>query len=259
MNLQNSHIVVTGASLGIGRTIAQAVGLRGAKVALVARGVEGLRETQRRILDQGGQAEIFPTDLCDEAAIHKLAADVQTKWGVVDGLLNVAGMWHDGNHDQLDSLFHQLSVKEIDDSLRVNFLAPLLLTRLLLPGMVEQQRGKIIFVSGQFITRGYGHIPYYLGKLGVENLTAGLAGELLQYNIHVNAISPGIVNTEFLEKLFPKDVELAISPEEVAKVALFLLENDIAVHMTGQVILAQDEFLAYNLGKALPESKLIFR
>lgn len=235
MKLKDTTVVVTGASIGIGRAIAQAIGAKGARVALVGRNVEGLGITQTAIQNLGGEARIFVTDLRSAEAIQKLASDVQSLWGDVDILANIAGAWHNEERTYFGPL-HDRPVEEIDEGIAINIRAPMLLSRCLIPGMITKKQGKIINLSGIFPEFGYKHLHYYVSKTAVETFTIGLATELRQHNIQVNCISPGEVNTKAIQKFFPEYNDKAISPDIVAKLALFLLENDVADYITGEII-----------------------
>jgi NAD(P)-dependent dehydrogenase (short-subunit alcohol dehydrogenase family) len=235
MKLQGATAVVSGASQGIGQAIAQAIGVQGARVALVGRNLHGLQQTQANIKNAGGEAKIFVTDLRDAQAINQLATDVQSQWGTVDILANIAGAWHD-EHKAYFGPFQDRSVDEIDIGLDVNLRAPMLLSRLFIPGMISQRQGKIINLSGVFPEFGNQHLTYYVSKTPVETFTVGLATELRKHNIQVNCISPGEVNTPSIRKFFPEHANTAIDPNIVAKLALFLLENEAADYITGEII-----------------------
>lgn len=235
MKLNGRTAVVTGASLGIGQAIAQAIAKQGARVALVGRNLDGLQETQTQIEKAGGEAKIFLTNLEDAQEINQLGMAVNAEWGSVDILANIAGAWHDKDNPFFGA-FHERSVAEIDTGINVNLRAPMLLSRQFIPDMIRQRRGKILNLSGVFPEFGNLHLHYYVSKSAVETLTVGLATELRNYNIQVNCISPGEVNTPAIRKFFPEYSDDAIRPEIIAKLALFLLEDDVADYITGETI-----------------------
>jgi len=246
MQLQNTVAVVTGASLGIGQSLAQTLGRRGARVALVGRNIDRLQQTRAAIQSAGGTAEIFVTDLRDSRAIGQLAEAVQTLWGPVEVLANIAGAWHDDETLYLGPLA-QRSVEEIDEMLDVNLRAPMLLCRQFIPGMMAKGRGKIINLSGCFPEGGSMLVPYYASKIAVEALTRGLANELRKYNIQTNCLSPGEVNTPAIRKFFPEYRDKSLAPEVVARLALFLLEDAAADHITGETIVVGDDGTFWNM------------
>jgi len=242
MKLQGKTAIVTGASRGIGREIAKAIAANGGRVGLVGRSVEGLKETQKSILGSGGEAKIFPTDLRDERAINKLASDVKEVWGDIDILVNVAGVWHNGNIMYYGPHLEDTPAEQVNEVLDVGIRAPMLLTRLLIPGMIRKKRGKILQISGGFAGAkdaiGWPH--YYVSKKAIEHFTEGLAEELREHEIQVNCISPWFVATEPVYKFFPEEAEKALDPVEVAKFAIFLLSED-ADHITGAVIILRNK------------------
>lgn len=241
MNLEGTTAIVTGASTGNGRAIAQAIAANGGRVALVARNIEGLKKTEEMIRSSGGDSRIFVTDLRDEKAINKLASDVKEVWGDVDVVANVAGVWHDANKAYYGPHLEDTPAEEINEVLDVNIRAPMLLTRLFIPGMIQKKRGKILNISGTFAYGGAGWLHYYVSKLAVEHFTVGLADELREHEIQVNCISPSDVATEALCKFFPEDAKTALDPADVAKLAIFLLTAEVADHITGQIIVIKSK------------------
>ncbi len=235
MKMEGKTAVVTGASTGIGRAIAIAIGAKKARVALVGRNMDDLLETQAVIRNSGGKAEIFITDLKKSREIEILAKEVRSRWGSVDILANIAGAWHDKNNTYFGYL-HDRSVDEIDEGIDVNLRAPMLLSRLFVPEMIAKKQGKIINLSGVFPEFGYKHIHYYVSKTAVETFSIGLATELRKHNVQVNCISPGETNTKAIRKFFPEYKDKAIRPDIVAKLTLFFLENEAADYITGEVI-----------------------
>ena len=240
MKLKEKIAVVTGASTGIGRAIAEAIAANGGRVALVARSTSRLQETKNLIQSSGGEARVFPTDLRDEKAINNLASDVLEVWGDIDVLVHAAGVWHDGNSVYEGIPLANMPVERINEGLDVQIRAPMLLTRLFLPGMMQKKQGKILAITGTFERGGIGWLDYYVAKLALEHFIIGLARELREYEIQVNAISPSFTATEAACRFFPEDVKTAISPAEVAKLAIFLLSED-ADHISGQSIVIKNK------------------
>jgi NAD(P)-dependent dehydrogenase (short-subunit alcohol dehydrogenase family) len=240
MKLKGEIAVVTGASTGIGRAIAEAIAANGGQVALVARSVNRLQETKSLIQGAGGEARIFPTDLRDEKAINNLASDVLETWGDIDILVHTAGVWHNDNSVYEGVPLVDMPAERINEGLDVQIRAPMLLTRLFLPGMIRKKRGKILSITGTFERGGVSWLDYYVSKLALEHFTIGLARELREHEIQVNAISPSFTATEAACKFFPEDVKTAISPAEVAKLAIFLLSKD-ADNISGQSIVIKNK------------------
>lgn len=241
MKLANRVAVVTGASTGIGRAISVAIAQRGATVCLVGRSAEGLNDTYARIVNQGGKAHIFNCDLVADSEIQNLATEVLQRFTRVDVLANVAGVWHDN-----DSLYYgrdldEIPPEQLENVLRVNLHAPILLSRLFIPDMKRNRSGKILNISGTFAEGGAKWLHYYVSKKAVEHFTLGLADELREYNVQVNCISPSDVATEALKKYFPEDAATGLKPKVVADLAVWLLSSKVAKHITGQVIVMKQE------------------
>ncbi|MFN8488412.1 MAG: SDR family oxidoreductase [Caldilineaceae bacterium] len=239
MNLENATAIVTGASTGIGRAIAKAIAAKGGRVGLVGRNLHGLEQTQAEISALGGESHIFVADLQDEEAITKLAAEVKQLWQRVDILANIAGVWHDEKRTYYGHPLEEISVAEIDETLDINLRAPLLLARLFLPEMKQQKRGKILNVSADM--RGHasdatGWVHQHVAKLAVEMFTTCLADEVRNHQIQVNCLAPHFVASEAVQKFFPEFVETAIPTDVVAQAAMFLLANEAADNITGQIL-----------------------
>lgn len=240
MKLEGKIAVVTGASTGIGREIAKAIAANGGRVALVARSTNRLQETQHLIQDSGGEARVFTTDLRNEKAINNLASDVLGDWGDIDILVHVAGCWHNGNRGYAGVPLVDMPAERINEGLDVQIRAPMLLTRLFLPGMIRKKQGKILSITGTFPRKGVGWLDYYVSKLALEHFTIGLAQELREHEIQVNALSPDLTATEAAYRFYPEAVKTAVSPTEVAKLAIFLLSED-SDDITGQSIVIKSK------------------
>lgn len=239
MKMESMVAVVTGASVGIGRAIAAAIASEGGKVALVARSSDGLETTRKSIENAGGTAKVFVTDLRNEEDIIRLAEDVKKEFGDVDIVVNVAGVWHGEDSAYSGPRLHETPAEQINEVLDVGIRAPMLLTRLFLPEMINKKRGKILNISGTFFSGATGWLHYYVSKKAIERFTAGLAEELQDFEIQVNCISPSDTATEPYIKFFPEYAENALKPSDVADIALFLLSAE-ADHITGQIIVVRN-------------------
>jgi NAD(P)-dependent dehydrogenase (short-subunit alcohol dehydrogenase family) len=229
---------VTGASGGIGRAIAVALAAAGARVGLVARSRQGLEETQRLIGHPGTQ--VFCTDLRDEKAIERLTDSVSASFGAIDILVNTAGVWHDERVRYHGPRLWETPVERIHEVFEVGVRAPFLLTRLLLPRMVQKRAGKILQISAAFAggpRGGAGWLHYYVANRAIVAFTEALAVELREYAIQVNCIAPWFVATEAVQRFYASELQTykALEPSEVADVAVFLL-SPAADHISGQVI-----------------------
>ncbi len=237
MDFSGKAAVVTGASGGLGRAIAVALGTAGARVGLVARSRQGLEETQRLIGQPGTQC--FCTDLRDAKAIDTLHDSVEAAFGAIDVLVNCAGVWHDERSKYHGPHLVETPVERIHEVLEVGVRAPLLLTRVFLPGMVQKKTGKILQISAEFggPHDGVGWVHYYVANKALDAFTAALALELREHNIQVNCIAPMFVATDAVKRFYPREVqsEQPLKPLDVAELAMFLLSSR-ADHISGQVI-----------------------
>lgn len=233
------YAVVTGASTGIGREICIALAKEGMNVALVGRNINGLRETQRLMQNNQGSSEVFVADLQTDAA--KVAEAILDCYGTVDVIVNVAGVWHDENRAFYGPRLWELPEDEISKVMQVGIIAPMLLTSKLLPKMIEKKSGKILQISGTFENGAKGWLHYYVSKKAIEEFTIGLAQELREHRIQVNAISPSDTYTEAYAKFYPDEsLESCMDPKDIAMLAVQLL-NDKFDFITGQIIVARNK------------------
>ncbi|MCL6552338.1 MAG: SDR family oxidoreductase [Firmicutes bacterium] len=181
-------VIVTGASSGIGEATARAFGRAGDRVVLVARRIERLQQLAASLPD----ALVVPADLARPDDVERVARGTLERYGRIDVLVNNAGL---GRYDWLE----RLSVAEIEAQLQVNLLAPILLTRAVLPTMLAQRRGVIVNVSsvaGRIATPTMS--IYNAAKFGLDGFSEALRREVGSHGVHVCVIAPGPVEgTEF--------------------------------------------------------------
>ncbi|KXK09225.1 MAG: Fatty acyl-CoA reductase [Microgenomates bacterium OLB22] len=170
--------VITGASTGIGRAIAYRLAEDGFHTILVARSEGGLSKTKALIQSAGGSSEVISADLSTIETIDDLVRKIQISHQQVDVLVNVAGIWHGKDIVFADTQFQDFDKKTIIDTIHVGTLAPLLLVHGLVPSMPS--RSKIVNISGTFSSGAKGWLPYYVSKRAIEDLTVGLAEELME-------------------------------------------------------------------------------
>jgi NAD(P)-dependent dehydrogenase (short-subunit alcohol dehydrogenase family) len=194
MKLKNQVAIVTGASQGIGRAIAQRCAEAGAKVALVARTASKLEEVATEIRDGGGAALAIPADVTDQAAVKAMARQAEAELGPVDLLVNNAGAFYAiGPAWEVDAETWWSDVT-------INLLGVFLCCREVLPGMVERGKGRVINLigGGTEAPLPYGS-AYAASKAAVMRLTENLAVELKEHGVFVFALRPGFVRTEMSE------------------------------------------------------------
>jgi len=181
MQLNGRRVLLTGASRGIGAELARAFAARGASLALVARASDALEHVAK---ETGGTA--YPCDLSSLDALPALVEQV----GPVDVLVNNAGVANVGWY--LDR-----TQDEIDQMMTVNLLAPMRLSRLVLPGMVERGRGQVVNISSMAaVIAPPGLATYSASKAGLSHFTAGLRADLRDHPITFTTVTLGSVSTE---------------------------------------------------------------
>lgn len=193
MQLADAHVVVTGATRGIGRELVDVLAGRGARLALVARNGTAL---DALVHDLGSdQAAAFPCDLGDPTVIDGLIARIDADRGPVDVLVNNAGLDHTGS-------FTAMTAAQLRAVVDVNLIATAELCRQVLPGMTGRGRGHIVNVSsiaGSLPSAGV--IAYCATKAGVNQFTAGLRAELKHTGVGTTLVEIGPVATEMMDHL----------------------------------------------------------
>lgn len=247
--LTGRRAVVTGAGRGIGQSIALALAQAGADVAVTARNEVELEQVAGQIQALGRRSLAVPGDVTDPAGVERLAKFVRQLFGGVDILVNNAG--GGGSHKFLnhpDELWHRM--------LALNLTSVYYVSKAFVPLMAEQRYGRVINIVSTAAKVGGRYIAAYTAaKHGVLGLTRSLALELASYQITVNAICPGYVDTpmtqatldnivarthlseaqarETLEQMSPQ--QRLINPAEIAALTVFLAQ-DSSYGITGQAI-----------------------
>lgn len=185
MQLSGAHVLVTGASRGIGACLAEGAAARGAHVTLVARSAGPLEQRARAL---GGSA--LAVDLGDRAARADVVARAEQQAGrPLDVLVNCAGV------DELGGLL-EVSAEQVARLFEVNLLAPVELVRQALPGMVARGRGHLVDVSSGFsAVSAPGLVPYAASKAGLSHFHAGVRTELRGTAVGTTLVEPGPVST----------------------------------------------------------------
>ncbi len=205
--LKNKVAIVTGASRGIGAAIAVRFAAEGAKLVITARTLDerdaiagSLRTTEKRIRDQGGDCHVIAADLADEAGRKAIIDGALAHYGRIDILVNNAA-WARFGHT------HQHALRHIRLAFEVNTIAPLEMSRAVVPGMIAQGGGWILNISSgtsahpgpapfapddRYVQFHQGHSPtlYGASKIATERLVTGMAVELAGHNIAVNTLAP---------------------------------------------------------------------
>jgi 3-oxoacyl-[acyl-carrier protein] reductase len=238
-SLNGRVAVVTGGSRGIGRSIAEALAANGAAVGIMFREREAIaREFEAAVRAGGGRAWAGQCQVGDEPSVAAFFEAATRELGPVDILVNNAGIARDAH-----VMFHDRA--RWDEVLSINLDAAYYCARAVVRGMLLRRWGRIINVSSPSARLPLtGQISYAASKAGLEGLTRALSRDLAAKGVLVNAVSPGLIQTEMLEMMpeaafaeHLKGVPIARAglPREVAAVVAFLA-SDAASYITGQVI-----------------------
>ncbi len=235
-------VLVTGAGRGIGRAIALAFAAEGGRVAANDISPDGVERTAQTIREAGGEAMAYVADVANKMAVQTMIETVRDRFGRIDILVNNAGVEPHASLLSLDEY-------DWDRTLAVNLKGPFLLMQSVGRVMVDQGEGGVIVNIGSIAGRAHGlkdRAAYVASKMGLLGLTREAARELAAYNIRVNAVCPGVVETEMTARLRQDPAMMARwleeipqgrlgQPEEVAAVVLFLC-SDAARYVTGQAL-----------------------
>jgi 3-oxoacyl-[acyl-carrier protein] reductase len=232
--------LVTGASKGIGQAAALALARAGIDVAVNARGMEGTEAAAQAVRGLGQQALALPGDMAIDDDVKRLATSLASAWGGVDILVNNAGITHSGSLlETTDEAWQRL--------MDVNLKSMFLVTRELVPSMMERRFGRIINVASMTARLGRGFVgsaSYGASKGAVVSFTRGLAKEFGPHGITVNAVAPGVILTDMNRDYLVQHGDEVVKgiplgrfgePDDVAGVIAFLA-SDAASYLTGTII-----------------------
>ena len=238
MTFKDKVVVVTGAASGIGRATAQKFADEGARVVVADIDAKGGETAAAELRDQGRDAAFVQIDMTDNASIDAFGAAVQAKYGAVDVLVNGAGWGR-------TAPFWEGTPEFWAKLVALNFVGPMMLTKALLPAMIERGSGRIVNVSSDAGRVGsLGETVYSGAKGGLIAFTKSLAREVSRYQINVNCVCPGPTDTPLMAAV-PEKVQEGLKkaipfrrlakPSEIADAIVFFA-SDRASYVTGQVL-----------------------
>ncbi len=237
--LQDKVVIVTGGSRGIGRAICIAFARQGSKVIInYNSNSEAAQATLEEILKFDGQAEIYQASVADNEQVKEMIRSIKKKYGQIDVLINNAGI-------NKDNFVGMMSNDQWTEVIETNLNGLFYCSRAAIKAMLGKKSGVIINLTSLSGLAGQaGQTNYSASKGGIISFTKAMAREVARYGVRVNAIAPGLIETEMLDKI-PADIlehhQKLIplgrlgKPEEIANIALFLA-SDLSTYITGHVI-----------------------
>ncbi len=237
--LENKVVIITGASRGIGKSIAEECVAQGAKVAFTyLSSDEKAKALEVELSKNGGIAKGFRSDASKFDDAQALIDAVVEEFGTVDVLVNNAGITR-------DTLLMRMTEEQWDDVMNTNLKSAFNLTKAVQRPMLKARKGSIINMSSVVgVSGNAGQSNYAASKAGLIGFTKSVAQELGSRNIRCNAIAPGFIETEMTDALDPKIVEewrasiplkRGGTPKDVADLTVFLA-SDMSGYITGQTI-----------------------
>jgi 3-oxoacyl-[acyl-carrier protein] reductase len=228
MQLKGQVALITGGGRGIGRAIAERFAREGAAVALASRTEAELEATRETIRRAGGRAACFPGDVSQEAFVTRLVDETRQQLGEIGVLVNNAGIY-----GPLKPIY-ELATEDWDRVLSINLRGAFLLTRAVLPGMVQRGRGVVLNISSDSGKHAYPLSGgYAVSKAGLIALTRAAAADVSRQGVRVNALCPGPVKgTRMWEEL---GAGLQQAFQLIAAAALFLCSEEASA-ITGQAV-----------------------
>jgi len=239
MLLKDQIAIVTGGTKGIGRAVSLLFAEEGAKVvANFSKDVEAAEALKEGAKSRGLRLGLFKADVTQPDQVKEMVEETFAEYGKIDILVNNVGLVR-------DNFLMLMSDEDWDSLLRANLTSLFHCCRVVIRKMIPQKKGKIINISSISGIMGTpGQVNYAATKGGMISFTKSLARELGSFNIHVNAVAPGLIESEVVSKM-PKEKVGAIikssslgrigKPEEVARAVLFLA-SDQSDYITGQTI-----------------------
>lgn len=247
MRLENRHAIITGGANGIGRATVRRFITEGAQVAIW----DMDNEAAESLISELGVGKVFyqPVDVTDPDSVTTASQKCFQNWGKIDILINNAGILHDAQLVKYKDgeILATMSLKTFDEVVDVNLRGTFICTRAVVPYMIKQNSGRVISTTSIVGLYGnFGQTNYAASKSGVIGMTRVWSRELGRYNITVNAVAPGFIETDMVRQMPAEILQMMINrtplkrlgkPDEIANVFLFLA-SDEASFISGSVISA---------------------
>ncbi|MBE9239149.1 SDR family oxidoreductase [Anabaena aphanizomenioides LEGE 00250] len=244
--LNTQTILITGASSGIGAACAKIFGRENAKLILAARRLEKLEEKARELNKlYGVETHLLQLDVCDRSAVESAIANLPPEWSEIDILINNAGLSRG-----LDKLYEG-DFQDWEEMIDTNIKGLLYLTRYIVPGMVQRNKGHVINIGSIAGHQTYPGGNVYCGtKAAVKAISEGLKLDLLGTPVRVTSVDPGMVETEFSQVRFHGDTERAkkvyqgmqpLTADDIADVVFFCATRPAHVNINEVILMPVDQ------------------
>jgi NAD(P)-dependent dehydrogenase (short-subunit alcohol dehydrogenase family) len=224
-DMNNKVVMITGASKGLGRALTLSFAKEGARLAICSRSEEKLLKVKAEAQKLGAEVLAVTADISKSRDVERFIAMTEATYGHIDVLINNASVLGPSPMP----LLLDYPEEDFAEVLRINAVSPFLVTRRVIPGMLERNEGSIINVTSEAGHTGYaGWGAYGISKFAVEGLTQTWADELSDTNIRVNMVDPGEMDTDMHRLAVPDcDYQLA-KPEDIVDIFLFLASSKSA-------------------------------
>jgi 3-oxoacyl-[acyl-carrier protein] reductase len=244
MQIKDSVIIITGGGQGLGRSMAEYLAGRGARLALLDLNSERLDEAVQACEALGAKARAYLCNVANEEQVVQTVNQIAEDFGAIHGLINNAGILRDGLLlKSRDGEIQKMSLAQWQSVIDVNLTGVFLGTREVAAKMIELgNQGLIINISSISRAGNMGQSNYSAAKAGVASLTVVWAKELARYGIRVAGVAPGFIETEMTGSMKPEALEKMTAgiplkrmgkPDEIAHSVAYLLEND---YYTGRIL-----------------------
>ena len=248
MKLKDKVAIVTGSGRGIGRAIALELAREGAKVVVTSRHTEECDEVCAVIASDGGESLCVQCDVSKKEDVDRLVKETLEKFGRIDILVNNAGVVR-------QSPLTETTEEDWDFVIDINLKGVFLACKAVAPILMKQKSGKIVSIASIAGEIGFPNTAAYCAsKGGIVNLTRELALEMAPYNVNVNAVAPGVIETSMTEGMLSEEesrkgllMQIPMGrvgkPEEIAKAVAFLTSDD-ASYITGETLTVDGGWVA---------------
>ncbi len=222
---ENKVVLVTGGTGALGRAVTEAFVKADASVFVSYIISEEITLLKYQLGHNQNKVTIIESDLMKGESVRRLVETVLHQSGRIDVLANVVGGYAGGPS------IHETKEKDFDFMLNLNLRSAFLISKAVLPSMIERKKGKIVHIASRTGLKGEATVgPYSISKGGVIRLTEAIAEEVRDFGINCNCLMPSVIDTEANRKAMPDaDFSKWVKPEEIAQVILFLCSEDARI------------------------------